>query len=270
MNELEKRNSGKVARSDIQDAEFVEIDERGHPTQMVTPAPPPPRRYGCLKIAAICAAVIAALVAALIILLATVGPPPSAPAMLNNNADEVEDAAANSLDRAADTVAEGPSLTALLANNDPAACAHPVTVATIRKYLLPTDAYGGLSDDETASALELAKVELDEVTSSNIRADVHEMSCEANLKYGEAETDKFPIAYKIRPSAEGGKPPIFYIRAPELATVLIMGDPLREIKARRPSPAEADPGAVAKDPAGAPQRDGQGNTVSDDALFAPH
>lgn len=269
MSDFKRLDGPPHLPSNIQDAEFVDVDEqpKAQPQRPKTLS----ERWFSNSIAS---RLVFAFTPLFLVAMCMTGSPPEMQAVSENNADEVENAEANSLDVMADTEPTGPALTTLLENNDPAVCAHPDTVATIRNYLLPNNKNwlggGDLSDDEFAEAIKQAKVELTEVSPSNIRADIHEISCDANLQYGENETQKFAIAYKIRPSAKEGMPPIYYIRAPELATVFIMGGPEKAVRAQRPSPAEANPAAVAKDPTSAPQQDGEENTVTDDALFAPH
>jgi hypothetical protein len=60
------------------------------------------------------------------------------------------------------------------------------------------------------------------------------------------------------------------MQAPQLATFFIMAGPAETVRSERPSAAEANPAGVAKGPTSAPQQDGQGNTITDEALFAPH
>ena len=259
----------KVPSDGIQDAEFVEIDEAGQPTSPNGPVPPK-RPFGCMKIGAICAAVVSALFILLIIFAASVGPPSETPAMLNNNADQVADDAADAIDQAATEMEDGPSLISLLEANDQTACSHPDTIATIRDYLLPKLRDGDLTKEEFARALAMARTDMANITASGIRAEVHEVSCDANLQYGEVAQIAFPISFKIRPPADPTKPPVFYIKAPQDATFWIMAAPITSVRSERPSPAEANPEAVSKTPTSAPQRDGQGNTITDGALFAPH
>lgn len=223
-----------------------------------------------MQVFAICAAVVAVLFLVLVAVMVIAGPPPEAPAKLNNNADQVADDAADTLDRAADAVPDGPTLISLLEANDQKACSHPDTIATIRDYLLPKLRDADLTKDEFAQALSRARTDMTNITASGIRAEVHEVSCDANLQYGEVAQLAFPILFKIRPAADPTKPPVFYIKAPQDATFWIMAAPITSVRSERPTPAEANPGAVTKDPTSAPQQDGQGNTVTDDALFAPH
>ena len=267
MSDIQKRDSTGRRSDHVEDAEFVDVDEleRG--------IPPVRKKTPLHHILLGCAGIVTIIVGAVfvfgIIFAIVTGP---GPAGSSDNEVVQED----SNPAVADTGQALPSLTELLAANDARICSHPDAVATIRARLLPIADSGsngyGLSEDEFARALELVRVKLTEVSASNIRADIHEISCEANLRYGDKDSDYFLITYKMRPSANPDDPPVMYVHTPAQLDILMMSVAVQgavdTVKSERPKPAEAD--QPPKDPVAAPQADDQHNTVTDEDSFAPH
>jgi hypothetical protein len=248
---------------DIQDAEFVEVEDWQATLASPQPAAPPPSRLrGCLSYGLMSLAV----VLLLFIAMCVANPPPEFTAT-DGNVEALTDEAATS-DPAGE---ELPALPELVQSDDARACGHPDTVATIRERILPTN---GNEDARTARILELAQVELTEVTASNIRPDVHELTCDANLRYGDGPADAQPITFKIRAAADPAKPPVFYIDMPlwdfAALAAAITDRPRAIVDAERaeqaPPPAETEP----SDPVSPPENDGAAVPPSDEDQFAPH
>ena len=190
---------------------------------------------------------------------------------VTTNTVETMNAAPTGADRPADGGL--PSVSELLANNDPRACEHPETVAFIRSRVLPQpeDTSDGLSGAEFQRALQLARTDLTEVSAAQIKPDVHEITCEANLRYGDGERDAMPIAFKMRASADPNGPAIYYFQPGYadrlIAAALIMKGPIDQVKSERPalSPQDQDP---PPDPVATPDPVGA-DAGSDAAAFAP-
>lgn len=193
------------------------------------------------------------------------------------------DAGANATDaddQDATSAPDVPPIATLLAQNDPRACDHPETVQFIREQVLPQDGSDdGLSDQEFQEAVARVRTDLTEVTAGDIRRDVHEISCDANLTYGPRDGDKFAISYTIRPSANPDGPAVYYLGISKFQLMLmrgaLMARAVQEIKAERsPAPSAATP-ATTSDSASAPDGDATpapaaSSTPSDQDLYAPH
>lgn len=165
-----------------------------------------------------------------------------------------------------------PSLAELLASNDARACTHPVTVATLRAAILPSK---DNADETSARILSLVRFDLTEATATAIRSDVHEISCEANLRYGDNAGDFQQIEYKLRAAADPSKPPVIILGLDFVDRVmvadLILNRPREIVKSEQPAPpTPADPApSPTADPVATPDNATNG-TTSDDAASAPH
>jgi hypothetical protein len=249
-------------RDDIEDAEFIEV-ENWKPS-----SPPPPSTWS--KFASGCQTAIL-IVSAVFFLLILVA--------IYSVRQMHDDAPANVEGAVADQErSDLPSVTELLQQNDPRACGHPETVAVIRSEVLPSrDAdHPDFSDEEFARVLELARTDLTEVTASDIRSDLHEIKCEANLRYGDGEHEVTAISFKIRPSVDPGGPAVYYFSIAGgnswWLTKAILSGPETIVKSEWPLPTPPPPKdpVAAPSPENTPTGDEATAAPSDEAAFAPH
>jgi hypothetical protein len=246
----------------IVEAEFVEIhDWKSPPPPPTPPRPPPkakPQQSGCLTFAIGVGSTLA-----LVLIVANWASQPGNH-LFNNAAAGSPTAAQTQL----------LPVVELLRQNDPRACEHPEAAMFIRSQILPKEnsEYSGFTDEEFERVRDLARTDLTEVTASNIRKDVHEIACEANLRYGNGDTGAAPIKFKIRPSASPTGPAIYFfeisLEQRFFLSAAVLSAPEQIVKSDRPAPeiervAPKDPVAVSEDELPT-------NEVSDEAAFAPH
>ncbi|MCD2316929.1 hypothetical protein LQ954_12285 [Sphingomonas sp. IC-11] len=245
---------------DIQDAEFVEIEN--WQAAPAPPAPPLSGHRGCLSYGLKSFAA----VLLLLIVMCVASPAPESTST-DGNVGAVSDE-----NVASDLVAEEvPSLAELVQRDDARACGHPDVAANIRERILPRNDDG---DARRAQIQELARIDLTEVTASDIRSDVHELTCDANLRYGDGADDLTPITFKLRAAVDPAQPPVLYFDMPlwDLAALVaaITDRPRARVDAERaeraPPPQESEPLSLIDPPAG----DDPGVAPSDEDRFAPH
>lgn len=245
---------------DIQDAEFVEIEN--WQAAPAPPAAPLSGHRGCLSYGLKSFAA----VLLLLIVMCVASPAPESTST-DGNVGALTDVPVTS-DLAAEDV---PSLAELVQEDDARACGHSDVIANIRARILPTNDNG---DARSARIQELARIDLTEVTASDIRSDVHELTCDANLRYGDGADDLTPITFKLRAAADPAQPPILYFDMPlwDLAALVaaITDGPRAIVDAERaelaPPPQQIEPPS----PVSPAEDNGAAVFPSDEDQFAPH
>ncbi|MDO7843766.1 hypothetical protein [Sphingomonas immobilis] len=270
MKDIQKHDPNRRPADDIQDAEFVEIDDTGtakpgrrspNPTPLNEPRPSKGWSIWKIWLALSPFFILTMCVASLRL-------PPTAGNVAEASSDTEESQAAGATDL--------PPAAELIVNNDARVCGHPDIVALIRDRVLPVGGgdhnMWGLSQAELDKAVTLARVDLTEVSAGSIHSETHEIDCDANLRYGDTDTDVAQINYKIRAAADPAKPPVVFYKFPVFLTFSIMKNPVATVEAERSPPPQAEP---TKNPVSqpesveTPQSEQQPKEPTDEQLFSP-
>jgi hypothetical protein len=253
---------------DIIDAEFVDVEDWKGPGALPPAAPPPRRRRGCWTYGMTGLG----LVLLLLIGMCVAFPPPADTTAATTATDvTANDSAEDTPSSDAAPSSDASSLADLVQNGDARACDHPDTVETIRSRILPTS---GKEDAATLHLLELARVDLTEASASSIRPEVHEITCDANLRYGDRARDVEPITFRIRAAADSASPPIVYFDLTEAQVFWlpqrILARPREIVEAERAREAPPPQQAEALSPVGPTEDNVTAPAATADDQFAPH
>lgn len=223
----------------IQDAEFYEVNDASQPNP---PSPTKPKsgwKRGCVTLAIVPVLAIAWVTARINF----ADPPQQTEPIFNNNADEV----AAALDPPASADQTEPSVIDLLEKDDLSVCAHPDVAAEFLTLLELTPksfaAEYDAAEDEVDRALEQNNVRFEDISASDSRPNIHEVTCQGNIHYKEEGTEvKFLVSYTVRPPALHGGEPVVSTDVNQISKLMLLTTLSQTIKSQRaPKPSEAAP-----------------------------